>query len=291
MAYLNMYLNLKPHMSSWRVYNQNGPYTTAYAIGSLAPAQFGGLSYRIREEKGNDVYVISTESFGLCAIWAPRDADSTITSSPAYSNGDVSIPTTPLSEMNSKGFANKLGMKFSATGQTLVIFSSGAITIKLRNSLSTTSDGQVVANVSNGVLTSGTYKTELQNLMLNLDNAGYGVSAHLAKINGLNFSVAVTSNTTTTTTITLTTSTPITSYGSANQSIIIELNQPALETAYATNSISSLANSIRQVSTVLCDILVFVLTVIIKLLIVSVAVLVIISIVKGAALLSFILLL
>ncbi len=90
MSQVGKYLNLKPHMSSWRVYNQNGPYTTAYAIGSLAPAQFGGLSYRIRGEKGNNVYLIQTESFGLCAIWAPRDNDSTITSLPTYSQGDIS---------------------------------------------------------------------------------------------------------------------------------------------------------------------------------------------------------
>jgi len=84
------FLNLKPHMQSWAVYNVNGPYTKAYAIGSLAPAQFGGLSYSILESKGNDVYIIQTESFGRCAIWAPRDNDSSITSSPAYSNGNTS---------------------------------------------------------------------------------------------------------------------------------------------------------------------------------------------------------
>ncbi len=90
MSQVGKYLNLKPHMQSWAVYNENGPYTTAYKIGSLAPAQFGGLSYKILAEKGNDVYVIQTESFGRCAIWAPRDNDSSITSSPAYSNGGSS---------------------------------------------------------------------------------------------------------------------------------------------------------------------------------------------------------
>lgn len=80
------YLNLKPHMSSWAVYNENGPYTSAYKIGTLAPSQFGGLSYKILAEKGNDVYIIQTDSFGRCAIWAPRDNDSTITTSPTYNN-------------------------------------------------------------------------------------------------------------------------------------------------------------------------------------------------------------
>ena len=90
MSQVGKYLNLKPHMQSWSVYNENGPYTTAHAIGSLAPAQFGGLSYEILAEKGGDVYVIQTESFGRCAIWAPRDNDSSITSTPAYTNGGSS---------------------------------------------------------------------------------------------------------------------------------------------------------------------------------------------------------
>ena len=83
------FLNLKPHMQTWAVYNVDGPYTTAYKIGVLSPAQFGGLSYRILEEKSGDIYIIQTESFGRCAIWAPRDNDSSITSSPDYSDGDT----------------------------------------------------------------------------------------------------------------------------------------------------------------------------------------------------------
>ena len=77
-------------MQSWAVYNVNGPYTKEYKIGDLLPAQFGGLSYRILEEKGGDVYIIQTEAYGRCAIWAPRDPDSSITTSPEYSNGDTS---------------------------------------------------------------------------------------------------------------------------------------------------------------------------------------------------------
>lgn len=289
MSYVGMYLNLKPHMSSWKVYNVNGPYTTAYAIGSLAPATYNGLSYRIREEKGNNVYVIQTESFGLCAIWAPRDNDSTITTAPAYTNGDLSKPSTPLSEINSTGFAKKLGINFSATGQTLVIFSSGAITIKLRNSLSATSDGTVVANFSNGKFTSGTYKTNLINLIQNLDNNGYGASAKLAKINNISFSVSITANTTNTTTITLTTSAPITSYGSANQSIIIEINKPALQTAYATNSLPSLSNNIRNVSPLLTYLLYLVLAVVIIAVIGSIVILLINATPLGTAILKLML--
>lgn len=110
MSQVGKFLNLKPHMSSWRVYNQNGPYTTAYSIGSLAPAQFGGLSYRIRGEKGNDVYLIQTESFSLCAIWAPRDNDSTITTSPTYANGDTSTGTTKPSTSQIIAYARNKGL-------------------------------------------------------------------------------------------------------------------------------------------------------------------------------------
>lgn len=84
------FLNLKAHMQSWAVYNVDGPYTTEHKIGTLAPAQYGGLSYQILEEKGGDVYIIQTESFGRCAIWAPRDNDSSISSSPEFTNGGTS---------------------------------------------------------------------------------------------------------------------------------------------------------------------------------------------------------
>ena len=90
MSQVGKYLNLHSHMQKWGVYNENGPYTTDYVIGYISPAQFGGLTYKILAEKGGDVYVINTESFGRCAIWAPRDADSSITTSPVYPNGDTS---------------------------------------------------------------------------------------------------------------------------------------------------------------------------------------------------------
>lgn len=86
----SQYLNLHKHMSVWAVYKENGPYTLPYKIGYLAPQRYGGLSYRIIASKGNNVYVISTEAFGRCAIWAPRDNDSSITNSPSYSQGDTS---------------------------------------------------------------------------------------------------------------------------------------------------------------------------------------------------------
>lgn len=78
------YLNLKPHMTSWRVYAVDGAYTSDKAIASLSPSQYGGLSYKIHEKKTADVYKIKTDMYGYVAIYAPRDNDSTITNSPAY---------------------------------------------------------------------------------------------------------------------------------------------------------------------------------------------------------------
>lgn len=78
------YLNLKPHMQKWAIYKENGPYTTAYKIGDVKPAQFSGLSYEILGNPATDVYIIKTRDFGRVAIWAPRDNDSSITLSIIY---------------------------------------------------------------------------------------------------------------------------------------------------------------------------------------------------------------
>lgn len=80
------YLNLKPHMQSWRVYAVDGPYTSANAVAALAPSKFGGLSYEILEKKATDVYKIKTSSFGIVAIYVPKDGDSSFTSTPEYNN-------------------------------------------------------------------------------------------------------------------------------------------------------------------------------------------------------------
>ena len=74
-------------MESWKVYAVDGPYTIPNAIGSLTPAQYGGLSYEILEKKQADVYKIKTSSYGICAIYAPQnDPDCSFSSSPAYGN-------------------------------------------------------------------------------------------------------------------------------------------------------------------------------------------------------------
>lgn len=77
------YLNLKPHICSWRVYPLNRQPVVGNEAGSLAPANYGGLSYEILEDKG-DIKIIQTQSFGRVQIYAPRDNDSSITNSPMY---------------------------------------------------------------------------------------------------------------------------------------------------------------------------------------------------------------
>lgn len=78
------YLNLKPHVSSWRVYPTNVAPIIKNACGSLAPKQFCGLSYEILGNPQTDVYTIQTQSFGRVNIYAPRDNDSSITNNPIY---------------------------------------------------------------------------------------------------------------------------------------------------------------------------------------------------------------
>ena len=78
------YLNLKPHVSSWRVYPINLAPVIANACGSLAPKTYGGLSYEILGNPQTDVYTIQTSNFGKVNIYAPRDNDSSITENPIY---------------------------------------------------------------------------------------------------------------------------------------------------------------------------------------------------------------
>ena len=78
------YLNLNPHVASWRVYPTNVAPIIKNASGSLAPKQFGGLSYEILGNPQADVYTIQTQSFGRVNIYAPRDNDSSITNNPIY---------------------------------------------------------------------------------------------------------------------------------------------------------------------------------------------------------------
>ncbi|CDG02090.1 Putative N-acetylmuramoyl-L-alanine amidase family 2 (fragment) [Clostridium chauvoei JF4335] len=81
-----LYLNLKPHMESWSIYNMNVKPIKGNEFAYLAPSQYGGLSYRIIEDRG-DVKVINTSCFGTVQIYAPKDNDSTFTDYPVYENG------------------------------------------------------------------------------------------------------------------------------------------------------------------------------------------------------------
>jgi N-acetylmuramoyl-L-alanine amidase len=78
------YLNLRPHMDEWGVYKLNVAPVKANQFAQLRPAKFGGLSYEILGNPQANVYTIETEDFGKVNIFAPRDRDSSITSSPLY---------------------------------------------------------------------------------------------------------------------------------------------------------------------------------------------------------------
>ena len=78
------YLNLKNVVPSWRVYPLSKAPVIGNEVGSLAPSRYGGLSYEILGNPQTDVYTINTTSFGKVNIYAPRDNDSSITSSPIY---------------------------------------------------------------------------------------------------------------------------------------------------------------------------------------------------------------
>lgn len=125
------FLNLHPHMASWAVYNENVSYTSAYLVGRLSPQEFGGLSYKVLGNPVNDIYLIQTEAFGKVGIYAPRDEDSSLTTSPQYRDGDFGNPvpsgpggtsTSPVAgnylnlnpHMNSWGVYNPNGPYVSA---------------------------------------------------------------------------------------------------------------------------------------------------------------------------------
>jgi len=80
----NKYLNLSSLVSSWRVYPLNKSPIIGNEIGSLAPSTYGGLSYEILGNPMTNVYTINTSVWGKVNIYAPRDNESSITSSPLY---------------------------------------------------------------------------------------------------------------------------------------------------------------------------------------------------------------
>lgn len=84
-AVKKQYLNLHKHMKSWNHYDtKDKPVKKNAGKVPLKPSKFGGLSYEIVGNPLPDVYTIRTGQFGLRNIYAPRDHDSSITSSPLY---------------------------------------------------------------------------------------------------------------------------------------------------------------------------------------------------------------
>jgi len=71
-------LTLPAGATSWRVYNQNGPYTTGNEVGYLNPSKFGGLTYEIYGNPVADTYLIKTQDFGTVAIYAGSGTGATI---------------------------------------------------------------------------------------------------------------------------------------------------------------------------------------------------------------------
>lgn len=78
------YLNLKPHVATWRVYPTNVAPVVKNSCGSLTPKTYGGLSYEILANPQTDVYTIQTSMLGKVNIYAPKDNHSSITENPIY---------------------------------------------------------------------------------------------------------------------------------------------------------------------------------------------------------------
>ena len=81
---VGMYLNITPCRNSWNVYPVDKAPVLGNQRGSLNPKLYNGLSYQILADRGNDVYEISTQSYGRVIIWAPNDGESTIDSYAKY---------------------------------------------------------------------------------------------------------------------------------------------------------------------------------------------------------------
>ena len=81
---VGMYLNITPCRNSWNVYPVDKAPVLGNQCGSLNPKLYNGLSYQILADRGNDVYEISTQSYGRVIIWAPNDGESTIDSYAKY---------------------------------------------------------------------------------------------------------------------------------------------------------------------------------------------------------------
>lgn len=88
-------LVLPSSISSWRVYNIGGPYSSNpdTSIAKLNPQQFGGLSYEVLDNVASNIYVIETGMFGKVAIYAGPDTPATF--NPPTPSPVVTPPVAP----------------------------------------------------------------------------------------------------------------------------------------------------------------------------------------------------
>ncbi|MBR6689763.1 MAG: hypothetical protein IKL65_00330 [Bacilli bacterium] len=86
------YLNLKPEVSSWKVYKTNkyyNPKKDSDILMKVNPKKFNGLSYKIYEDMGNYHFKIKTVNNGYGYIAGnPNKYSCTITDKPTYKNGN-----------------------------------------------------------------------------------------------------------------------------------------------------------------------------------------------------------
>lgn len=88
-------VNLPASASRWRIYNPGGPYTTNRAIGTISPAQFGGLTYDVVGNPVKDVVLINTRDFGTVAIYVAKSTGATITGTTTTTPKPAPKPQAP----------------------------------------------------------------------------------------------------------------------------------------------------------------------------------------------------
>ena len=79
-----LYVNLYPVRSSWNVYPTDKAPVSGNQCGSLNPLAYGGLSYEVLKNVGNDVYHIRTQNYGLVSIYVPNDNEGCVSTTKMY---------------------------------------------------------------------------------------------------------------------------------------------------------------------------------------------------------------
>lgn len=79
-----LYANLYPVRSSWNVYPTDKAPVSGNQCGSLNPLAYGGLSYEVLKNVGNDVYHIRTQNYGLVSIYVPNDNEGCVSTTKMY---------------------------------------------------------------------------------------------------------------------------------------------------------------------------------------------------------------